>query len=285
MSCARELLAMAIAQLRAAGIENPRLEAEVLLAKALQTSRVAVLADGEQSISGAMRDRYAAMVRRRGAREPLAYIIGHKEFYSLDIEVTHDVLIPRPETEILVTTALEWFAERPASRVLDLGTGSGAIALAIAANASKASIIAVDCSADALEVARRNAIRLDLDMRVAFRRADRFEVLDRGERLSSFDLIVSNPPYIREAAIGALQPEVADWEPRIALAGGVDGLHFYRRIAEGLRNHLAPGGCVVVEIGDGQSDAVRSIFSSAGASKVDLIRDLSGIARIIRALC
>jgi release factor glutamine methyltransferase len=280
----RELLAMAMVELGTAGIENPRLEAEVMLAETLQTSRAALLADGDRVIDGAMRDRYIAMMRRRVVREPLAYIVGHKEFYSLDLKVTPKVLIPRPETETLVTTALEWLAARPGSRLLDLGTGSGAIALAIAANTPEASIIAVDYSTNAVEIARHNASRLGLEKRVVFRHVDCFEILDGGEGLGRFDLLLSNPPYICDADIATLQPEVADWEPRIALAGGIDGLRFYQRIAQGLRDHLAPDACVMIEIGDRQADAVSAILRAKGAAKISVIADMSGVARVIRAI-
>lgn len=278
-----DLLASATATLRDAGIEDLRLEAEVMLAEALQTSRATLLANPMRPLETVVQARYAAMVRRRAAREPLAYIVGHKEFYSLDLEVTPDVLIPRPETETLVTAALEWLAAQSASHVLDLGTGSGAIALVLAANAPGAIITAADFSAGALDVARRNAARFKLTARIAFRRADCFEIIDGGEDLGRFDLIVSNPPYILDAEIPALQPEVAAWEPRLALAGGLDGLCFYRRIAAGLRDHLAPRGLVMVEVGDKQADAVASIFSGAGLTRIDFIHDLSGIARVVRA--
>jgi release factor glutamine methyltransferase len=278
----QDLLVAATRDLQGVGIENPRLEAEVLLAEALQTSRATVLANSQRAIDSVAHARFAAMLSRRTAREPLAYIAGHKEFFSLDLEVTPEVLIPRPETETLVAAALEWLSSYPASRVLDIGTGSGTIALALAANAPSAIVTAADISAAALEVARRNAARL-LEGRILFCQANCFEVMDGGEDLGSFALIVSNPPYIPDAEIAELQPEIADWEPRLALGGGPDGLYFYRRIAQGLRAHLAPGGALILEAGDNQANAIASILSAAGLTRIELVRDLAGIARVIRA--
>lgn len=278
----RNLLNDAVAALVKAGVENARLDAELMLACAAGVSRVRVIA-GDVALDEAARRAYAALVERRVAREPLAYILGRKEFYSLDFEVTPAVLIPRPETETLVAAALADLAARPAARVLDLGTGSGAIALAIAVHAPHAAIVASDISPAALAVARRNAARLGLADRVAFRHADCFDVRDGGVALGRFDLIVTNPPYIVDAEVATLQPEVARWEPRLALAGGPDGLGFYRRLAAHLPDYLSVEGRLIVEIGEGQDDAVTVILRAAGGGLVERLRDLSGLVRVLTA--
>jgi release factor glutamine methyltransferase len=204
---------------------------------------------------------------------------GHDvEFFSLDFEVTPAVLIPRPETETLVEAALAFLASRKRARVLDIGTGSGAIAIAIVANAPEARMVATDISNAALEVARRNAIRHRCDARIDFVAGDLFP-----DSHSRFDLIVSNPPYIADADFHALAPEIRIYEPRQALVGGGDGLEFYRCIAAGCRSQLVREGAVIMEIGAGQAQTVKALFRSAGFSKIDSIRDLARIERVIRA--
>ncbi len=172
------------------------------------------------------------MVARREAREPLAYIVGQREFFSLEFAVSPGVLIPRPETETVVEAALEFMRTSPSAKVLDIGTGSGAIAVAIANNAPVAQIVALDISKVSLEIAAENARRHRCADRIAFVQSDCFSALDGSQlRFDPFDLIVSNPPYIPEDELAALAPEVRDFEPRVALEGGRDGMEFYRRIA------------------------------------------------------
>jgi release factor glutamine methyltransferase len=276
----RRLLEDASEALAAAGVENPRLDAELILAQAAQASRPSLIS-GLVKLGDFARNRYAAMLQRRAAREPLAYILGRKEFYSIEFEVTPAVLIPRPETETIVAAALEFLASRKAARVLDIGTGCGAIAIAIAANAARAQVLATDISSNALEVARRNAARLG--SRADFRRADCFDVIDGGEALGRFDLVVSNPPYVCDREIDCLQPEISRFEPRHALAGGTDGMNFYRRIVRGIRDYLAPDGALIVEVGDSQSGAVADIFRAAGLPAITTLADLTGVPRAVRA--
>lgn len=278
----RRLIAEGAAELASAGIENPRLDAETMLAAACHSSRAAVIS-GLVEINQSARERYAAMISRRSRREPLAYILGHKEFYSLEFEVTPAVLIPRPETETVVSAALELIQDRAHVRVCDLGTGSGAIALAIAANAPAAQLTATDISAEALAIARRNAARLELAARVRFRLADCFEPIDSTEPLGRFDLIVSNPPYINDDQIAGLAPEICRYEPRAALAGGRDGLEIYRRIAPALTVHLEKNGCAIVEIGADQLAAVAEIMRDAGATSIKVVRDLARLPRVVAA--
>jgi release factor glutamine methyltransferase len=277
-----QLIAEAAAELGAAGIENPRLDAEAMLAAACHSSRAAVIS-GLVKIDNVARERYPAMIARRMRREPLAYILGRKEFYSLEFEVTPAVLIPRPETEAVVSAALEFIKSHANARVLDLGTGSGAIALAIAANAPTAQLTATDISAEALIIARRNAARLALASRVRFRLADCFEPLDSMGALGRFDLIVSNPPYIRDDQIAGLAPEISHYEPHAALAGGHDGLELYRRIVPSLPFHLERNGAAIVEIGAEQSAPVTKLMRNAGAASVKIFQDLAGLPRVVIA--
>lgn len=276
------VLETATARLAHAGVESPRLDAELMLARAMDTSRSAILS-APIAISSGAAERFEAMLSRRAAREPIAYILGSKEFYSLEFEVTPAVLIPRPETEFLVAAALEFAAEHSGLRVLDIGTGSGAIAISIAVNAARAIVVAADISPDALAVARRNVARHDADGSVKLRLADIFEPLDGGGALGNFDLIVSNPPYIEVSAIDSLAPEVRDFEPPAALFSGAGALECYTRIAGGAGEHLNRGGAVMVEVGAGQAEAVGALFREAGLHLTGVINDLAGIARVVTA--
>jgi len=273
---------MAARRLAQAGVEAPRLEAQILMAASAGATREAVIT-GTSDLSKEILAKFDAMISRRENREPVAYIVGHKEFYSLDFEVSPAVLIPRPETELVVATALEAIAPMREPRVLDIGTGSGAIAIAIAVNAHAARVTATDISDDALALAARNAVRNEIADRIAFRRADCFEVGEGESPLGFFDLIVSNPPYIDEESLAGLQPEVLNYEPRIALAAGPDGLDFFRRIAAGACVHLQDGGELIVEVGAGQAAAVAQIFERAGLRTASVLNDLAGHPRVVRA--
>jgi release factor glutamine methyltransferase len=262
--------------LAAAGIDTARLDAELLMAAACGADRAAIVAGSCEPDSAGLA-RFEALVARRAQRVPLAYLTGHREFYGLDLTVSPAVLIPRPETETVVDAALGWLASRPEARVLDLGTGSGCIAIAIAANAPRARVVASDISAEALEVARANASRLRLAERIEFVFSDLFEAL-AGER---FDLVVSNPPYVEDSA--ALAPEVERYEPRAALFAGADGLAFHRRMAAALGDHLASGGTALIEVGAGQAAAVAALMRTAGAIETVVTRDLAGVERVVQA--
>ncbi len=262
--------------LEAAGIETAQLDAELLIAAASDASRAEIIA-GLRSPAPEAIARFDQFVARRVNREPLAYIVGRREFYALDLMVNPAVLIPRPETETVVDAALALLATAPDARVLDLGTGSGCIALAIAANAACARVVATDLSTAALAVARLNAERLRLDHRIRFLCGDLFAAANE-ER---FDLIVSNPPYVEDAA--SLAPEISGFEPPVALYAGPDGLEFYRRIAGALRGHLEPGGSLIVEVGAGQAERVAALWRAAGAGEVAVKRDLAGVERVVQA--
>jgi release factor glutamine methyltransferase len=227
--------------------------------------------------------KFDMLVARREKHEPIAYILGHKEFYSLGFEVTPAVLIPRPETEFVVGAALECIAGKDNARVLDIGTGSGAIAIAIAVNAPSAQVTALDISPEALAVASRNARRHRVEDRVTLRRADCFNVLDGGAVLGKFDAIVSNPPYLDDAEITALEPDVRRYEPRVALSGGVGGLRIIRRIANGVGAHLETDGELIMEMGLGHAGDVVGIMTHAGLFVLDVINDFAGQTRVARA--
>jgi len=226
---------------------------------------------------------FDAMIARREKREPLAYIVGHKEFYSLDFDVGPAVLIPRPETEFVVSAALERIAGKPNARVLDIGTGSGAIAVSIAVNSPSVQITAVDISADSLAVASRNARRYRVEDRVTLRRADCFDILDGGAALGTFDLIVSNPPYLDDTEIGTLEPEVRSYEPRVALSAGAGGFDIWRRIGDGAPRHLTSDGELIAEIGVCQAAEVLKLVEEAGLRVATVINDFAGHPRVVRA--
>lgn len=273
----------AAAILAAAGIDTPRFDAELLLAVAAGADR-ASLYGGRVALDDAARERLAEMVELRARRMPLAYIVGRREFFSLEIEVAPGVLIPRPETETLVAAALGRLRERAGLRVLDLGCGSGAIVIALAVNAPQARYVASDLSEDALEIAAHNAARHGVAGRIEFRHADLFAPLDGAGEFGRFDLIVSNPPYIADAELARLAPEIRDFEPRVALAGGADGLDFCRRLARALNAHLEPGATVAVEVGAGQARQVAEMFGAAGLTDIALDRDLAGVERVVRGV-
>jgi release factor glutamine methyltransferase len=251
--------------LRASGID--RREARLLLAAATGFSEASVLAHPERELVSDVHAAFMEMAARRAAGEPVAYILGHKDFYGLELAVNPAVLIPRPETELLVDLAL---ARNPAS-VLDVGTGSGAIALAIKRHRPKTRVVATDASAAALEVARRNATRFSLD--VDLRHGRWFEPV-AGER---FEAIISNPPYVvvDDPHLAALP-----YEPRLALLGGADGLDAFRVLAREAPGHLLPGGWLLVEHGAGQHDAVRVLLETAGLETTASWPDLAGIPRV-----
>jgi release factor glutamine methyltransferase len=259
--------------LRAAGIEAPRLEARLLLGHALGLSQEALLRDRHAPVSAAVFD---ALVARRAAHEPLALIVGRREFWGLDLAVSPVTLIPRPETETLIEAAIEAFPDRAAVHdVLDLGTGTGAALLATLSEFPAAFGVGVDLNPAAAVLAAGNAARLGLAARAAFLSGDWAAAL-----AGRFDLVLSNPPYIASGAIAALMPEVARFEPRAALDGGADGLDAYRHVTAGLPRILAATGMAILEVGTGQADAVGAIARIVGFS-ADVRADLGGIPRAV----
>jgi release factor glutamine methyltransferase len=254
----------------------PALEAELLLARALKVDRAYLYAHPATEIGADLARRFQALVRRRARGEPLAYITGEQEFWSLPLSVTPDVLIPRPETEHLVERALERLSEGGSARVADIGTGSGAIALAIASERPAASVHAVDVSEAALAVARDNARRLGLD-NVRFHLGSWCAPLE-----GQFDLVASNPPYVRDGDPHLEQGDLR-FEPRIALTPGSDELAAFRSIADGARERLRPGGWLLFEHGFEQGPAVRALLERRGWRSVASYRDLARRERVTAA--
>ncbi len=260
------------------GLESPRLDAELLLAHVLACKRIDLIVRYDEQPNEAQRTAFRSLVQKRLERCPTAYLVGTREFYLLPFEVNAAVLIPRPDTETLVDVGIEFLKKRPAPNALDLGTGSGCVAVCLAHNVKGATVAAVDASPDAVAVAERNAVRHGVADRVRFQTGNLFAAVEPGTR---FDLIASNPPYIPPAEIETLMPEVKDHEPRLALDGGTDGLAFYRRIAAEARGWLKPGGMLAVEIGHTQGDAVRGLFERAELRSVAEVRDRGGRPRVV----
>jgi len=264
------------------GIESPRAAAEILLAHALGTDRVHLYMHHDQPLDRTELALFKTFIQRRLQREPVAYIVGHKGFWSVDLSVTPDVLIPRPETERLVEAALTWLDDRAfgsAANVMDLGTGSGAIVVAIASEAGAHRFFASDVSPEAIAVARSNAVTAGVAEHVHFFIADWLSAV----RCSPiFDLIVTNPPYVASGEWFELQPEIVRYEPRLALDGDEDGLRSYRAIVGAAHRFLKPGGALMMEIGCRQQESVQMIAEQSGAyDTYNCLRDYSGHDRVV----
>jgi release factor glutamine methyltransferase len=264
--------------LRKKNVESPRLEAQILLAHALGWKKIDLYVRHEEEPAEDRRTAFRDMIRKRAEGMPVAYLVGHREFYSLSFDVTPAVLIPRPETETLVLEALRLLKPLDAPRVLDLGTGSGCIAISIVRQHKAARVTAIDASAAALAVATGNASKHAVADRVAFLEGDLFAPV-AGQ---TFDVIVSNPPYIAHAEFPALGPGVRDFEPRAALDGGPDGLAFYRRIAAEAPPYLNPGGTILLEVGATQAAAVRDLLA-AHLHPGPTFNDPAGRPRVVTA--
>ncbi|GAB6083077.1 peptide chain release factor N(5)-glutamine methyltransferase [Desulfuromonas carbonis] len=256
------------------GIDNGRLDAELLLADLLQLDRVGLYLNFDRPLNAAELTDFRQRVGRRARREPLQYILGRAEFWSLPFRVGPAVLVPRPDTEVLVEEALA--RATPAARILDVGTGSGAIAVALAHELPAARVAAVDISKEALLLAAENARVNGVAERVTFTPGDLHALAD-GE----FDLVVANPPYIAATDLAGLMPEVRDFEPQLALDGGSDGLDAYRALARQASKLLVPGGWLLVEVGAGQAPAVQELLAAAGLGELFCRADYAGIPRVV----
>jgi release factor glutamine methyltransferase len=273
------LLEHGAAALERAGIETGRREAEWLLAALLGVERFALYLEPARRLSAAQVARFQELLARRAAREPLQYLLGWEDFHGLRLAVSPAVLVPRPETEGLVEWAVQVLAGRAAPAVADLGTGSGAIACALARAIPDAEVLAVELAAGALAVASWNVRELGLAGRVRLLAGDLFAPL--GSLSGSLDLVVANPPYLPSAVIPSLPPEVSRHEPRAALDGGPDGLAVLRRIVAGAPAVLRPGGWLLLEIGEDQAGPLASLMAAEGFSGIRARRDLAGVERYI----
>jgi release factor glutamine methyltransferase len=242
-------------------IDSPRLDAQILLAHVLGCKKIDLYVRSEEEPAEAQRTAFKALIKKRVEGCPVAYLVGHREFYQLEFDVTPDVLIPRPETEFVVMECLRLLKGKEAPTVLDLGTGSGCVALSIAKQQPTVKITATDVSAAALAIARQNAAKFGLAERIRFLEGDLFEPIGT----ESFDVIASNPPYVSEGEFATLAKEVKDFEPRLALEAGPDGLAVYRRLIAEAPAHLAPGGHLLLEIGSTQESAVRELLDAANS--------------------
>ena len=261
---------------RARGIENPRLDAEVLLARALGVSRTQLVIELLRPLEPDELARFREMVKRRRAREPVAYILGEREFYGRTFRVDARVLIPRPDTETLVDVALaRTRAVSMCAQVLDLCTGSGCVAITLARERPTTEVLGTDASEGAIAVARDNAARLGA-YNASFMVADLFEGIE-----GRFDLITANPPYIPAADVPGLSPDIVKFEPELALVGGDDGLALARKIVEQAPAHLAKGGVLAMEVGAGQAVAVAELFQEAGFTGIERARDYARIERVV----
>ena len=273
-----DLLESAEEALRAAGIESPRRETEWLLADILHTDRARLYLMRDRRLTKSERTNFEALLRRRTKREPLQYILGKCEFYGFEFAVSPTVLIPRPETELLVETVTELASAFSSPRIVDLGTGSGCIAVTLAKLHTGARITATDISTAALEVARENARRLGVIEQIDFRLTDMTKI-DAFPAKGKFDIVVSNPPYVLEEERPALQPEIREWEPPQALYVHGDGLKFYRCIIDFSREHLNAAGWVACEMASQRSNAIEKLFREAGFHLVQPLKDLAGFDR------
>ncbi len=272
-----DVLQFTVARFEARGILSPRLDAELLAAHALGLARVQLYAHFDRPLSPDELAALRELVRRRQGGEPVAYLTGKKEFWSLELQVDGRVLVPRPDTETLVAAALDRLVVGMPMRVVDVGTGSGAIALAIAKGRATATVFATDVSEDALAVARANADRLGVVVSLAHG-----DLLAPLADEAPFNIIVANLPYVRSDDIPQLAPEVRA-EPRAALDGGADGLDIVRRLISASPPALVPGGWLLLEIGDGQATATVELCRGAGFDELSTCRDLGGIERVVAA--
>ncbi len=278
----RRILDWTIPHLKKHGSESPRLDAEILLAHARSCQRIQLYTQFDSPLTDEQRAMMRDLVKRRSAAEPVAYLVGHREFFGLDFRVTSDVLVPRPDTETLIVEAIERLKSQSQPRVLDVGTGSGCIAITLALNCRQAQVSAIDLSAAALAIAQQNAQKHSVADRIRFLHGDLFAPLAGDE---PFDLIASNPPYIASAEIETLQPDVRLHEPRSALDGGADGLDVIRRLVAEASGHLAPAGCLLIEIACEQADAVTQLLAANGNyAEIAVLKDLSKQPRVVRAI-
>ena len=280
-----ETLNSASITLSTAGIANARLDAEVLLSHIIHKDRIWLITHRDDVLDDKNQRDFDEAIERRSKREPLQYIIGNQEFWGLEFKVTPDVLIPRPETELIIEAALEIVQDRNQRvRIIDLCTGSGCIAISLAKELAGAHVIATDASENALAVARENTRDHGVADRIRYLEGDLFEPLKELDIRGQIDIIVSNPPYVRESDLPALQSEVKDYEPLMALIAGPEGTEMAQRIIKHATEYLKKNGALIMEMGLGQSEALTRMTEATGAyGKPEVLKDLAGIERVIVA--
>jgi release factor glutamine methyltransferase len=277
-----EAITHAAAQLAARQVPDARRDAEVLLGHVLGRDRAWLVAHYPDPLDGQNAEDYAAVLSRRAAREPLQHILGTQEFWGLTFAVTPAVLIPRPETELVVEAALAHLQRSEAPLIVDVCTGSGCIAVSLARELPRARVFALDRSEAALAVAQENARRNGAADRIRFLAGDLFDPLEELDLAGRADVITANPPYIRSDELASLQPEVRDFEPELALVAGPRGMEIAERIIRSAPAHLRSGGVLIMEMGVGQAEELRIITEHTGAfGKIDILKDLAGIERVI----
>lgn len=288
----RKLLEWSTQYFQQKDIESARLDSELLLAHVLGLKRVQLYMQFDRPLNEAELQNFKTLLKRRSEREPLAYILGKKEFYSLEFDISPAVLIPRPETELLVENALKYFSTSPSPqpspsrgegerKILDIGTGSGCIAVSLAKHLPEAQITAIDISPEALKIAKQNAEKHGVENQISFHQADFLLPSSLFPLPSSFDLIVSNPPYIQSEEIPKLAPEL-QFEPRSALEGGIDGLDFYKVLLPWSLEHLNPEGRAFFEIGFDQAESLEKLATNTGFQKINILKDYAGHPRVIQ---
>jgi release factor glutamine methyltransferase len=269
--------------LRGKGADSPRLDAEVLLAHARGCQRIELYTAFEEEPPEAIRTAFRELVGKRAKGTPVAYLVGRREFFSLMFEVTPDVLIPRPETESLVVRAIDLAKTWPGDEVhmIDVGTGSGIIAVTMAKRVKNAQVTAVDISPAAIEVARRNADKHGVDERIEFMKSDLFSAVPAGAK---FDLVLSNPPYIASADMPTLQPDVRDYEPNLALDGGANGTEVIERLIPQGAERLNSGGWLLMEVGADNAQRVEELIQANGSFEIaETVKDIAGLPRVVQA--
>lgn len=277
----KKILDWTITHLKQHGSESPRLDAEILLAHARDCQRIQLYTEYDTPLTpeerGIMRD----LVKRRATLEPVAYLVGFREFFGIEFDVEPGVLVPRPDTETLVMTALELVKELESPEILDICTGTGCIPIAIATNARTAVLTAIEIDDTASQIAQRNIEKHDLTDRIVFLQGDLFAPLSADAR---FDIITANPPYVTDAEMDTLQPDVRLHEPHLALCGGPDGLSLVRRLITEAAARLTTDGTLLLEIGDQQSEAVTKLFLASGEFEpAQIVKDLGGHSRVVHA--
>lgn len=280
-----EILNQAVDKLRSAGIDRPRTNAELLLGAVLNKSKVDLYLNKDRILTSAEIEKFSGYIKERISHRPLQYIVGTVEFFGLEFKVDKRVLIPRPETETLVEVVIERLADRQNPKIVDLGTGSGAIAISLAANLENPFVYATDVSPDALELAKENASRNKVESQIEFLCGDLLEPIKKRNLEGQIDCVVSNPPYVNKDELESLPREVKDYEPIVALTSDKDGLLFHKKIIESSPNFLKKGGLLALETALGQAGKVADLIRHSKAfDSVEVRKDLGGIDRVVKAI-